>query len=161
MRLPHPPPCLVPLVIPVGPRTRPTIPSTYVVPEKRSGLGGGGRHKGKASQSKAKNKIKASPTKVKMSSSGSVEVAPVSVDHSGEHGGPPGTSPAPVGGVISCVALPAAMLGDAPPPSLLAPAMLVRLYRVVVGVVPAPPENVNTAERLPGFLAMRPDQALS
>jgi len=39
--------------------------------------------------------------------------------------------------------------------------MLVRLYRVVVGVVPAPPEDVNTAERLQGFLAMRPDLALS
>jgi len=96
-----------------------------------------------------------------MSSSGSVEVAPVSVDHSGERGGRPGTSPAPVGGVLPGVALPAAMLGDAPPPSLLSPAMLVRLYRVVVGVVPAPPENVNTSERLQGFLAMRPDLALS
>jgi len=39
--------------------------------------------------------------------------------------------------------------------------MLVRLYRVVVGVVPAPPEDVNTAERLQGFLAMRPDLELS
>jgi len=26
--------------------------------------------------------------------------------------------------------------------------MLVRLYRVAVGVVPAPPEDVNTSERL-------------
>jgi len=96
-----------------------------------------------------------------MSSSGSVEVAPASVDHSGEHGGPPGTSPAPVGGVIHGVAFPAAIPGDAPPPSLLAPSMLVRLYRVVVGAVPAPPEDVKTAERLQGFLAMRPDLALS
>jgi len=39
--------------------------------------------------------------------------------------------------------------------------MLVRLYRVVVGVVPAPPEDVNTAERLKGFLAMRPDLVIS
>ena len=58
------------------------------------------------------------------------------------------------------MALPAAKPGDAPPPSLLAPSMLVRLYRVVVGVVPAPPEHVNTSERLQGFLAMRPDLAL-
>jgi len=96
-----------------------------------------------------------------MSSSGSVEVGPASVDHSGEHGGPPGTSPAPVGGVIPGVALPSAKPGDAPPPSLLSPAMLVRLYRVDVGVVPAPSEDVNTAERLQGFLAIRPDLALS
>jgi len=39
--------------------------------------------------------------------------------------------------------------------------MLVRLYRVVVGVVPTPPEDVNTSERLQGFLAMRPDLELS
>ena len=39
--------------------------------------------------------------------------------------------------------------------------MPVHLYRVVVGVVPAPPEDVNTSERLLGFLAMRPDLALS
>jgi len=39
--------------------------------------------------------------------------------------------------------------------------MLVRLYRVAVGVVRAPPEDVNTSERLQGFLAMRPDLALS
>jgi len=39
--------------------------------------------------------------------------------------------------------------------------MLVRLYRVVVGVVPAPPEDVNTSKRLQGFLAMSPDLALS
>jgi len=96
-----------------------------------------------------------------MSSSGSVEVAPGSDDHSEEHGGPPGTSPAPVGGVIPGVALPAARAGVAPPPSLLEPAMLMRLYRVVVGVVPAPPEDVNSSERLQGFLAMRPDLALS
>jgi len=96
-----------------------------------------------------------------MSWSGSVEVAPGSVDHSGEHGGPPGTSPAPVGGVIPGVALPVARPGEAPPPSLLATDMLVRLYRVVVGVVPAPPEDVNTSERLQGFLAMCPDMALS
>jgi len=144
----------------VGPRTRPTIPSSHLVPQRRSGVGGGGRHKIKASPSKAKDKIKVSASKVKMSSSGSVEVAPESVDHYGEHGGPPGTSPAPVGGVIPGVALPAAKPGDAPPPSLLAPSMLVRLYRVVVGVVPAPPEHVNTSERLQGFLAMRPDLAL-
>jgi len=96
-----------------------------------------------------------------MSSSGFVEVAPGLVDTSGEHCGPPGTSPAPVGEVIPGVASFAAKPGDAPPPSLLAPAMLVRLYRVVVGVMPAPPEDVNTAERLPGLLAMRPDLALS
>ena len=58
------------------------------------------------------------------------------------------------------MALPAAGPGDAPPPSLLAPAMLVRLYRVAVGVVQAPPEDVNTSERLHGILAMRPDLAL-
>jgi len=39
--------------------------------------------------------------------------------------------------------------------------MLVRLYRVDVGVVPAPSEDVNTAERLQGFLAIRTDLALS
>jgi len=39
--------------------------------------------------------------------------------------------------------------------------MLVRLYPVVVGVVPAPLEDVNTAERVQGFLAMRHDLALS
>jgi len=137
------------------------MPSPHLVSWRRSGLGGRSRNKGKASQSKAKGNIKASMTKIKMSSSGSVEVAPGSVDHTGEHGGPPGTSPAPVGGVIPGVALPAAGPGDAPPPSLLAPAMLVRLYRVAVGVVPAPLEDVNTSERLQGFLAMRPDMALS
>jgi len=36
-----------------------------------------------------------------------------------------------------------------------------RLYRLVVGVVSAPPEDVNTSERLQGFLAIRPDLALS
>jgi len=140
----------------VGPRIRPTIPSSHLVPWMRSGVGGGGRYKSKPCQTKAKGKIKASQTKAKMSSSGSVEVAPAPVDHSGEHGGPSGTSPAPAGGVIPGVALPASKAGDAPPPSLLAPTMLVRLYRVVVGVLPAPPEDVNTAERLQGFLAMRP-----
>ena len=35
------------------------------------------------------------------------------------------------------------------------------LYRVVVRVVPAPLEDVSTAKRLQGFLAMRPDLALS
>jgi len=113
------------------------------------------------SQSKAKGKIKASLTKVTMSSSGSLEVAPGSVDHSGEHGGPAGTIQAPVGGVIPGVALSAAEPGDTPPPSLLAPGMLVRLYRVAVGAVPAPPEDVNTSERLQGFLAMRLDPELS
>jgi len=100
-------------------------------------------------------------TKIKMSSSGSVEIEPGSVDHTGEHGGPPGTSPAPVGGVIPGMSLPGAKPGEAPPPSLLALTMLVRLYRVVVGVVPAPPGDVNTSERPQGFLAMRPDLALS
>jgi len=70
-----------------------------------------------------------------MSSSGSESVAPASVDHSGEHGCPPGTIPAPVGGVIPGVALPASRAGDTPPPSLLAPAIFVRLCRVVLGVV--------------------------
>jgi len=96
-----------------------------------------------------------------MSSSGSVEVAPGSVDHSGEKGGPAGTSPALVGGVIPGVAFPLVGPGDTPPPRLLEPAMLVRLYRVAMGVVPAPPEDFNTSERLQGFLAMRPDLALS
>jgi len=132
-------------LIPVGPRTRPIIPSPHLVPWRRSGRGGGSRHKGKASRSKAKGKSKASLTKVKMSSSESVEVAPRSVDNSGEHGGPAGTSPVPVGGVIPGVALPAAGPGDAPAPSLLPPALLVRLYRVAVGVVPAPSEDVNTS----------------
>ena len=36
-----------------------------------------------------------------------------------------------------------------------------RLYRIVAGVVPAPPQDVNTAERLQKFLAMRPDLATS
>ena len=110
------------------------------------------RHKVKASRTKAKDMVKASRNRAKMSSSGSEGVAPASFDHSGEHCGPPGTSPAPVGGVIPGVALPASKAGDAPPPSLLAPAMLVRLYRVVVGVVPAPPEDANTAERFQQFL---------
>jgi len=65
-----------------------------------------------------------------------------------------------VGGVIPGVALPAAKPGDAPPPSLLAATMLVRLYRVFAGVVLAPPEDVNTAERIQEFLAMRPDSPL-
>jgi len=39
--------------------------------------------------------------------------------------------------------------------------MLVRLYRVVLGVVTAPPEDVNTSERLQWFLATRPHLALS
>jgi len=39
--------------------------------------------------------------------------------------------------------------------------MLVRLYRVVVGIVPAPPEDNNTEERLRGFLDMRHNLALS
>jgi len=43
----------------------------------------------------------------------------------------------------------------------MAPDMLARLYRVVVGVVPAPPEDVNTADRLQQFMAMRPDLAAS
>jgi len=121
----------------------------------------GPRPSSRASRSEAKGKSKASLTKVKMSSSGSVEVAPGSVDHTGEHGGPAGTSPVPVGGVIPGVALPAAGPGDAPAPSLLPPALLLRLYRVAVGVVPAPPEDVDMSERLQGFLAMRPDLALS
>jgi len=94
-----------------------------------------------------------------MSSSGSYGVSPASFDDSGEHGGPPGTSATPVGGVIPGVALPASKTGDAEPPKLLAPAMLMRLYRVFVGVLPAPPEGVNTAERLQQFMVMRPDLA--
>jgi len=39
--------------------------------------------------------------------------------------------------------------------------MLVSLYRVSVGVVPAPPDEVNTAERFQEFLAQRPDLAMS
>ena len=66
-------------LIPVGPVTRPAIPSSHLVRWKRSGVGGGQRHK-----------IEASQTKVKMSSSGSEGVAPASADHSGEHGSPPG-----------------------------------------------------------------------
>ena len=102
-----------------------------------------------------------SRTKVKMSSSGSEGVAPASVDHSGDHGAPPGTGPPPDGGVIPGVVLLASTTGDAAPPSLLAPSMLVRLYRVVVGVVPAAPEDVKMAERLQQFMAMRPDLAKS
>ena len=93
-----------------------------------------------------------------MSFSVSEEVAPASVDLSREHGGPPGTSPAPVGGFLPGVAVPASKAGDAPPPSLPESAMLVRLYR---DVVPAPPEDVNWAERFQQVLAMRPDLALS
>jgi len=39
--------------------------------------------------------------------------------------------------------------------------MLMRLSRAVVGVVPGPPEDVNTTERFQKFLAMRPDLATS
>ena len=126
-------------LIPVGPVTGTNNLSAHLVPWRRSGIGGGRRHKVKASRTKAKEKVKASRTKVKMSSSESEGVAPASADHSGEQGGPPGTSPAPVGWVLPGVALAASKAGEAPPPSLLAPAMLVRLFRVVVGVVPAPP----------------------
>jgi len=108
-------------IIPVGPRTRPTIPSPHLVPWRRSGRGGGSRHKDKASRFKAKGKSKASPTKIKMSSSGSVEVAPGSVHHSGEHGGPAGTGPVPVGGVIPGVAWPAAGRATRPPRVLCPP----------------------------------------
>jgi len=142
-------------------RTRPTSPSSHLVPWRRSGAGGGRRYKGRASKTKAKDKIKASQTKTKMSSSGFGEVASASVDHFEEQCGPQGTSPAPVVGVIPGVALPASKAGDAPPPRLLAPAMSVRLYRVVVGVGPAAPEAVNMAERLQQFLAMRPDLAMT
>jgi len=51
-------------LIPVGPRTRPSILSPHLVRWRRSGLGGASRHKGKASHSKAKGKIKASLTKL-------------------------------------------------------------------------------------------------
>ena len=145
----------------MGPRSRPTIPRSHHLPWRRSGVGGGRRYEGKASQANAKGKIKASQTKTKMSSSGSEEIAPASVDHSWEHGGLSGTSPAPVDGVIPGVALPASKAGDDPSASLLAPAMLVHLYRGVEGVVPAQPEDANTAERLQQFLAMRPDLVLS
>jgi len=37
----------------------------------------------------------------------------------------------------------------------------VHLYRAVVGVVPAPPEDVNTVERFQQFLAIPPDLATS
>jgi len=159
-----PPPCLVPLGSTlsqngVRPITKPTIPSSHLVPWRRSGVGGGRGHKVKASRTKVK--VKAPRNKVKMSSSGFEGAAPASVDHTGQHGGPPGTRPTPVRGVIPGVALPASKTGDGAPPSLLAPAMLVRLYWVFVGVVPAPPENVNTAERLLQFMAMRPDLATS
>ena len=83
-----------------------------------------------------------------MSSSGSVEVVPAGPPCSPKWSTDPGASPVPVGGDIRGVALPAAGPGDAPAPSLLPPALLVRLYRVAVGVVPAPPEDVNTSERL-------------
>ena len=103
-------------LIPVGPRTRPTIPSPHLVPWGRSGRGGGSRHKGKASRSKAKVKSKASLTKVKMSSSGSVEVAPGSVDHSGEHGGRPTPARARCPSVGSSRAWPCPRLGRATRP---------------------------------------------
>ena len=158
--------------IPVGPVTSPVIPSSNLVHWRMSGVGGGRRRNVKASRTKAKDKVKASRTKAKdkvkasrtkktMSSSGSDGVAPAWADHSGERAGPPGTGPAPVGGVIPGVALPASKASDAPPPSLLAPAMLVRLYSVVVGVVPAPPEDVSTTERFQQFQDMRLDLATS
>jgi len=59
------------------------------------------------------------------------------------------------------VALPSSKAGNAPPQSLLAPTMLVRVYWVVVGVVPPPRQDVNTAERLQEFLAMLPDPETS
>jgi len=132
--------------IPVGPFAWPTIPSSHLGPWGRSGVGGGRR-----------DRVEASPFHAKMSSSGSGEVAPASVDHVGDHGRPPGTSPAPVGRLIPDVALSVSKAGDAPPKRLPASAMLVRLYRVVVGVVPAPPKDVNTAQRFQLYLAMRPD----
>jgi len=141
----------------VAPITRPAIPRSHLVPWRRSGVGAGRGHKVRASRTKVK--VKASRTKVKMSSSGSEGTVPASVDHSGKHGPPPGTIPPPVGGIILGVTLPASRTVDAAPPTLLAPTMLVRLYRVVVGVVPAPPEDVNMAERLQQFMAMRPDLA--
>ena len=143
--------------IPVGPITRPTIPSSDLLPWRRTGVGGGRGHKFRASRTRAKDKVKASRIKAKMSLSGSEGAAPASIDHFGEHGGPPGTRPAPVRGVIPDVALPASEVGDAPPRSLLAPAMFVLLYRIVVSVLPAPPEAFNTAERLQQSLAVRSD----
>jgi len=145
----------------VGPITMPTIPSSHIFPWRRSGVGEDRGHKVKASRVKGEVKVKVSQTKAKMSSSGSEGVVPASVDHSGEHGSPPGTIPTPVGGVIQGAALLASRTGDAAPPSLLAPAIFVRLYRVVVGIVPAPPKDVNTAERLQQFMAMCPDLATS
>jgi len=132
-------------LIPVGHITRPTFPSSHLFPWSRSGVGGGRRQNVKASRSRTNDKVKASRTNTNMSSLGPEGVAPESFDHPGEHGGHPGTSPAPVGGVILGVVLPASKAGDAPPPSTLAPAMSVRLYGVVLNVVPEPPEDVNTA----------------
>ena len=142
----------------VGTVTRPTIPSSHVFSWRRSGVGGHRGHRVKASRVKGKVKVKVSRTKADMSSSGFEGVAPASVDLSEEHSGPPGMIQTPVCGVIPGVALPESQT-DAAAPSLLAPAMLVRLYRVFVVVLPAPPENVNTAERLEQFIAMRSDLA--
>jgi len=138
---------------------RPTIPSSHAVPWRRSCFGGHRGHGVKASRVKGKVKVKVSRTKAKMSSSGSEGVAPASVDLSEEHGGPPGIFPTPVAVIIPGVAFSESKTGDAAPPSLLETATFVRLYRVVVGVFPAPPENVNTAERLQQFVAMRHDLA--
>jgi len=147
--------------IPVRRKTRAVIPSSQLVPWRRSCVGGSRKRKVKASRTKAKDKVKASQTKVKMSSSGSEGTAPASTDQYGEPGAPPGSSPAPVGGVIPGVALPASKADDAPLPTLLAPTMLMRLSRAVVGVVPGPLADVNTTERFQKFLAMRPDLATS
>jgi len=92
--------------IPVGPITRPTIPTSDLFPWRRTGVGGGRGRKFKASGTTATDKFKAFRTRAKMSSSGSEGVAPASIDHFGEHGGPPGTRPAPVGGVMPDVVFP-------------------------------------------------------
>jgi len=83
-------------------------------------------------------------------------VAPASGDHCGDHCVPPRTSLTSGGGVIPGF-LPASEIGDAAPPSLLTTEMLLRLYPVVVGVVAAPPEDVNTSEWLEQILEMRPE----
>jgi len=154
-----------------GPVTRPVIPSSHLFLWRRSGVGGGRGYNFKASRSNinaSRSKTKASQCNAKasrgkhnMSSSGYQGEAPASGDESGELGVSSGPSPPAGRGVIPGATLSASGTGDAAPPSLLTPALLLRPCRDVFGDVPVPPEDMNTAERLQQSLTMRPDLAPS